>query len=69
MKIWDKWKNGFLGILWQPIVRFSQTTPQFIQKLYDEYFPNKFFKNLVSHGDWGLVQRFEAAGPKMAFST
>ena len=56
-----------MGITWQPIARFSQITPQFVQNFMTNTLPVFLFENLVPHRDWGLVGEFGANGPKMVF--
>ena len=50
-------QNYFLGITWQPLARFSQITPHFVQNLMTNTLPVFLFIILVPHGLWGLAVR------------
>ena len=64
----NEFQNGFLSITWQPLVRFSQVIPHFIQNFMISSWKNCFLENFVQHGVWDLVCRFGANnGPQMGF--
>ena len=64
-----KWeKNGFQGNS-KTTTQIFTNNPSFYSKFHDQHFPNYFLKNVVSHGDWDLVHRFGANGPKIGFLT
>ena len=69
LQIWSKWtENGFLGVTWQPLVRFSQRTLYCIQSFMINN-TWQFFSKKLSH--MGTVTQFVdlgQMGPKQFYS-
>ena len=62
-------KKWVFRITSQPLVKFSQRTPHFIQNFMTNTFQTIFFLNLVSHGDWDLVYRLGGKFAQNGFLT